>query len=180
MVAYGKILPQEILDLPQSLCINIHGSLLPAYRGASPIQSALLDGVSITGVTIMEMSLGMDEGDILRTLEIPIDPEETAHSLFEKFGVLCGPLCRSTLQDHRAGKIIPIAQGAGATYTKKFTKEDGYIDISQHTAAEIYRRYQAFFPWPGIWTTIKDRRCKILRLAHPDTPPSTGVCVPTR
>lgn len=85
VVAYGRILPQEILDIPKKLTINIHGSILPKYRGASPIQSALLHGETETGVTIMEMSLGMDEGDILKIRHIPIDPRETSETLFEKF-----------------------------------------------------------------------------------------------
>jgi methionyl-tRNA formyltransferase len=88
VVAYGRILPTELLEIPSEMCINIHGSILPAYRGASPIQAALLHGETETGVTIMEMSEGMDEGDILKIRTIAIDPDETSESLFEKFAIV--------------------------------------------------------------------------------------------
>jgi methionyl-tRNA formyltransferase len=99
VVAYGQILPQELLDIPSRMCINIHGSVLPAYRGASPIQSAILCGETRTGVTIMQMSLGMDEGDILKIRYIDIDPTDTSAVLFEKFGKVSGEALIATLRE---------------------------------------------------------------------------------
>lgn len=152
VVAYGKILPVEVLELPKNMCINIHGSILPAYRGASPIQSALLHGETETGVTIMKMSEGMDEGDILKIRTITIDSTDTAGTLFEKFAAISGPTLIQTLRELGAGGITPIPQDSTlATYCKKIEKEDGLIDWSR-PAREIYHMWQAYTPWPGIYT----------------------------
>ena len=121
----------------------------------------------------------MDEGDILRIEEITIDRYETSLSLFEKFSQVCGPICRSTLIDHKEGRITPVPQPGGATYTKKITKEEGQVDFTSESAETIYRKYQAFTPWPGIWTVVAGKRCKILRVGHPEDPVSTGILIPT-
>lgn len=158
VVAYGRILPPELLDLPKKMCINIHGSILPAYRGASPIQSALLYGEKETGVTIMEMSEGMDEGDILKIRTIMIDPEETSTSLFAKFAQLSGPTLIQTLRELEMGGITPLPQDASqATYCKKIEKEDGLIDWSK-SAQHIYQMWQAYTSWPGIYTMYNSKR----------------------
>jgi methionyl-tRNA formyltransferase len=158
VVAYGKILPKEVLQMPKKMCINIHGSILPAYRWASPIQSALLHGEETTGVTIMEMSEGMDEGDILKIREIEIAKEETTESLFEKFMVLSWPTLIQTLRELETWGITPLPQDSSrATYCKKIEKEDGLIDWAQ-SAKEIYQKWQGYTPWPGIYTMYEGKR----------------------
>jgi methionyl-tRNA formyltransferase len=120
VVAYGKILPKVLLDQPKKMCINIHGSILPKYRGASPIQAALLVGETETGVTIMQMSEGMDEGDILKIRTIPIDPDETSGTLFEKFALVSGQTLIQTLLELEHGGVTPLPQDHDlATYCKK-------------------------------------------------------------
>jgi len=158
VVAYGKILPLELLQIPRKMCINVHGSILPAYRGASPIQSALLHGEEETGVTIMQMSEGMDEGDILKIRTIGIENDETARTLFEKFAQLSWKSLIDTLLELEHGGITPLPQDASrATYCKKIKKEDGLIDWSL-PAQEIYHKWQAYTPWPGIYTHYEGTR----------------------
>lgn len=158
VVAYGKIVPKELLDIPTKMCINIHGSILPSYRGASPIQAALLYGDEETGVTIMEMSEWMDEGDILKVRTIKIDPTETSESLFAKFALVSWPILIQTLWELETGGITPLPQDASlATYCKKIEKEDGLIDWSK-TALDIYHQWQAYTPWPGIYTVYDGKR----------------------
>lgn len=123
VVAYGKILPRELLDIPKKYPINIHGSILPKYRGASPIQAALIAGKIETGVTIMVMNEKMDEGDILDIKKIPIDTDETAGSLFEKFAQVSGKFAIETIQKLDRGILKPQVQDhSQATYCKKITK----------------------------------------------------------
>lgn len=152
VVAYGKILPQELLDIPSVLSVNVHGSILPKYRGASPIQSALLAGEKQTGVTIMQMSAGMDEGAMLAVHTIDIAPDETSKTLFEKFAKVSGQVLCETLVSHFAGNIFPQEQKhEEATYCQKIEKTDGQIDWNE-SALKIYRKWQAYTPWPGIFT----------------------------
>ncbi len=163
VVAYGNILPTAFLELPKYIPINIHGSILPEYRGASPIQTVLLDGRTETGVTIMQMVPAMDAGDILSIQKIQIDPDETSDSLFEKFAQISGTVLLEALRKYERGEIIPVPQNHSlATFTKKFEKEDGKILWSLKTATEIYRQWQACTSWPGIWSTYEGRRCKII------------------
>jgi methionyl-tRNA formyltransferase len=158
VVAYGRILPLELLEIPREKSINIHGSILPKYRGASPIQSALLHGEKETGVTIMNMSEGMDEGDILKIRTILIDSTETSGTLFEKFAEISGPTLIQTLRELETWGITPLPQDDSlATYCKKIEKEDGLIDWKK-SADEIYHMWQAYTPWPGIYTMYNDRR----------------------
>lgn len=158
VVAYGRILPLELLHIPKKKCINIHGSILPAYRGASPIQAALLHGEKETGVTIMEMTEWMDEGDILKIRIIAIDRDETSESLFEKFALISWPTLIQTLRELTTGGITPLLQNTNqATYCKKIEKEDGLIDWSK-SAKEIYQQWQAYTPWPGIYTMYEWKR----------------------
>ena len=169
VVAYGKILPNAVLAWPLKMCINIHGSILPKYRWASPIQSALLHGEAITGVTIMKMSEGMDEGDILKIREIPIDENETSGTLFEKFAKISWPTLIQTLRELEHGGITPLPQDTTqATYCKKIEKEDGLIDWTK-SARELYHKWQAYTPWPGIYTMYEGKRLlleKISLLCH--------------
>ena len=121
VVAYGKIVPLELLEIPSKMCINVHGSILPAYRGASPIQAALLHWEKETGVTIMQMSEWMDEGDMLKVRTIAIDPTETSESLFAKFALVSWPTLIQTLRELEHGGITPLPQDhTQATYWNQF------------------------------------------------------------
>jgi len=166
VVAYGKILPLELLEIPRKICINIHGSILPAHRGASPIQASLLGGERETGVTIMQMSEGMDEGDILKIRTIPIDSAETSGTLFEKFAQISWGALIDTLLELEHGGITPLPQDhARATYCKKIEKEDGLIDWTK-SAEEIYHKWQAYTPWPGIYTMYGEKRLLLEITSH--------------
>lgn len=158
VVAYGKILPKILLDMPKNMPINVHGSILPKYRGASPIQSALLEGETETGVTIMHMSEGMDEGDMILMEKIAISEDETSATLFEKFGKISGAALIDGIIGLENGELSRIPQkNEDATYCKKIEKEDGKIDFSE-TAKKIYQKYQAYTPWPGIFAYYNDKR----------------------
>lgn len=152
VVAYGKILPQELLDIPPMGFLNVHTSLLPKYRGAAPIQHALLNGETTTGLTIMQMSLGMDEGDILLQEIWDITPEDTTGSLFQKTGERAGPLLIEVLKGLQNGSLKPQKQDAAqATYTKMIEKTDAAIH-ADWTLDQAYHAWQAYTPWPGLYT----------------------------
>ena len=175
VVAYGRILPKALLEIPKKMCINIHGSILPKYRGASPIQSALLHGEIETGVTIMQMSEDMDEGDILKIRTIPIDPTETSGTLFEKFAVLSGPTLIQTLLELEHGGITPLPQDTEkASYCTKIEKEDGKIDW-QKTAKEIYQQWQAYTPWPGIYTEYEGKKLSLESVEYSMNPLQSSI-----
>lgn len=169
VVAYGKILPKELLTLPRRMCINVHGSILPKYRGASPIQSALLHGEEETGVTIMQMTEGMDEGAILRIEKIPIVPNETSWSLFEKFEATSGKALIHAIKLYESGEIQPVSQNHGeATYCTKIEKEDGLVDWSC-SAIKLYHKWQAYTPWPGIFTMYEGKRLLLEKVQIPNS-----------
>ena len=158
VVAYGQILPQEILDIPEKGVINVHGSLLPKYRGASPIQEALLSREKETGVTIMMMDENMDHGDILKTDTIEISKDDTSETLSNKLSVLGANVLIDTLPKLVSGEIIPQVQDhEQATYTKKITKESGKIDWSK-SAGEIEAMIRAYTPWPHAYTYWNNTR----------------------
>ena len=166
IAAYGKILPKEILDIPSRGFINVHGSLLPHYRGASPIQTAILNGEKETGVTIMEVDEEMDHGPTLANSQWPIADSDTYESLSQKLAVLGAELLIKILPDYISGKIKPVLQEhEKATYTKIIKKEDGKIDWSKN-AKEIERMTRAYYPWPTAWTIWRiknlELRIKIL------------------
>jgi methionyl-tRNA formyltransferase len=172
VVAYGKILPQAVLDIPKKLCINVHGSILPKYRWASPIQSALLHWETQTGVTIMSMSLGMDEWDTLFVEPIDIDLVDTSLTLFEKFAQISwDTLIRAILWYESWHLSLAPQDHAQATYCKKIEKEDGIISWNQ-SAQAIYHMWQAYTPWPGIYTTFAGKRLILewVRAWVPDGP----------
>jgi methionyl-tRNA formyltransferase len=155
VVAYGQILPQSILDLPKSGCLNVHTSLLPKYRGASPIQSAILNGEIETGVTIMKMDAGLDTGEILAQARTPILPEDDSQTLHDRLAQLGAELLVETIPDYVAGHILPKPQPKeGASYAPKIKKEDGNIDWNE-PAGKILNRLRAFTPWPGVFTFLK-------------------------
>jgi methionyl-tRNA formyltransferase len=154
---YGELLPPSILALPKLGCVNVHASLLPKYRGAAPIQWAILNGEHETGVTIMKMSAGLDTGDILTQKATPIGLEETAAQLHDRLAILGAELLVSTLPDYSAGGILPTPQdNAAATHARKINREDGRIDWSQ-TAAALRNRIRAFTPWPGAYVDLTIR-----------------------
>lgn len=163
VAAFGQILTQEILDMPPFGCVNIHASLLPKYRGAAPIQWAILDGETVTGVTIQQMNAGIDTGDILSKVCVDISPEDTGDSLFEKLMHAGAKLLVETLPRIEAGEIMPEAQDeAQATYAKRLSKELGQIDWREG-AAVIERKIRAFTSWPGAYTMLSGKPFKLWR-----------------
>ncbi len=163
VAAYGQILRQEILGLPPFGCINVHASLLPRWRGAAPIQAAILHGDAQTGVTIMQMDIGVDTGAMLNQRALDILPEDTAASLSRRLADCGAGLLAGSLPDILEGKIIPVRQDDSlATYAPLLKKEDGWLDFSK-SAAELERRIRAFSPWPGAYTLWQDQPLKIHR-----------------
>lgn len=154
VAAYGQILPATILDLPKFGCLNVHASLLPRYRGAAPIQWAILDDQPTTGVTIMKMDAGLDTGDILTQQQIPIDSSDNAQTLHDKLARIGAELLICTIPEYVAGRISPSTQPeTGVTYARKITKEDGRLDWSLPARA-VWNRVRAFTPWPGAFTFL--------------------------
>ena len=154
VAAYGQILPRPILELPALGCLNVHASLLPRYRGAAPIQWAILDGQPTTGITIMRMDAGLDTGAILTQESTPIAPEDNAQTLHDRLATIGAALLVRTIPDHASGKIIPRPQPPeGATYARKITKEDGAL-AWERPALELWNRIRAFTPWPGAFTLM--------------------------
>ncbi|NDK19844.1 methionyl-tRNA formyltransferase [Candidatus Gracilibacteria bacterium] len=175
VVAYGKILPMEILQVPRKYPINIHGSILPKYRGASPIQASLIAGETETGVTIMMMSEGMDEGDIIDIKKIQINTGETGETLFGKFAEISGEFAIETIEKLDRGELSPKVQNENeATYCKKITKEEGLLDFTK-TAKELYHLYQGFAPWPGVYTLYKEKKLIIEKCFYEETTEIRGV-----
>jgi len=157
VVGYGQIIPQVIIDLPPLGIINVHASLLPRYRGAAPIQWALANGETTTGVTTMLINAGLDTGDILRKAELPIDPLETAAELSARLAPLGAALCVETL----AHPLSPVPQdNAKATLARILTKDDARIDWSR-PAAQIHNRLRGFTPWPGAVCSFRGAPLKI-------------------
>jgi methionyl-tRNA formyltransferase len=163
VAAYGKIIPPEILELPPYGCINIHGSLLPNYRGAAPIQRAIMNGAESTGVTIMQMDAGMDTGDMLKQVEVAIGPEDDSGSLSEKMAAAAVEPLLQTMRELAAGDARPIKQNeAEATYAPPIVREESEIDWSK-PAAEIARKIRGLTPAPGAHTHWRGRRLKVKR-----------------
>ena len=163
VAAFGQILSKDILDLPRFGCINVHASLLPKYRGAAPIQWAVADGLKTTGVTIQQMNEGVDTGDIISTVTVPIDDDETGGSLFDKLMRSGADLITDTLDAIEDGRAVRIPQDESeATYAKMLKKEMGLIDFSR-TAEEIERMIRAFTPWPGGYTYLGEKMLKIIK-----------------
>lgn len=164
VAAFGHILPPEILALPKYGCINVHPSLLPKYRGSSPIASAILQGEEVTGVTIILLDKGLDSGPILSQRSVSISTDDTAGSLASKLAQVGAELLMETLPLWLEGKIKPQPQDeAQASYTKVIAKGDGEIDWHL-TALELWRRVRAFDPWPGCHTWWRDKRLKIFEV----------------
>ena len=167
VVGYGKILPQHVLDLPRRGCVNLHPSLLPKYRGAAPVQWAIIRGETTTGVTTMRMDAGLDTGDILLARETPIESEEDAISLGHRLAEMGASLMLETLDGLERGTLTPLPQNhALATAAPILKKEDGRIDWSQ-PARDIANRVRGLVPWPGASTAFRGSLLHVWR-ARPE------------
>jgi methionyl-tRNA formyltransferase len=176
VVAYGRIIPKWMLELPRYGNINLHGSLLPKYRGAAPIQWAIARGETISGVTTMRLDEGLDTGDMLMRREVPVGVAETAEDLYPKLSQIGAEVMIQTLQGLESGSIAPAKQDhSAASLAPILTREDGMINFSL-SAKEIYDRWRGFQPWPGAWTTIDGKKLLVSRMlpAHVGIPASPG------
>lgn len=161
VVAYGKILPKEVLDYPKYGCINVHGSLLPKYRGAAPIQWAVINGERETGVTIMQMDEGIDTGDMLVQKAIPIELEDTAEGMFEKLSVLGGEMLVEALDRLEKGELTPVKQDESlATYAPMLDKSICEIDWNKR-AIELHNLIRGLYSWPVAQTTLNGKKMKV-------------------
>lgn len=179
VAAFGQILRKDVLDLPPHGCINVHASLLPRWRGAAPINAAILHGDEETGITIMKMDVGLDTGPILTQRSLRLTREDTAGSVSEKLSQLGADLLIETLPDYLSGKIQPLPQPeGGSTYAPMLKKEEGQLDFTR-PAEELERRVRAFNPWPGAFMDFDGTLLKIHRahaLPYPFTPLPLGDC----
>ena len=176
VIAFGQIIPQDILDIPPLGCINIHASLLPKYRGAAPIQWAIINGETVTGVTTMQMNAGLDTGDMLLKEEVAIDPKDTGGTLTDKLGKAGASIILKTLEGLEAGTIVPQKQddAQAGMYAKMLTKEMGRIDFTR-PAAEIDRLIRGLNPWPSAYTKLNGRTLKIWDADPVETPAGGAV-----
>lgn len=176
VAAFGQILKPEVLGLPPHGCVNVHASLLPRWRGAAPIQAAILHGDRETGVTIMRMDPGVDTGPVLRQKAIRISPEDTAGTLSPRLAEIGAELLVETLPAYLSGALIPSPQDdSRATFAPMLKKADGELDFQQ-TAEALARRVRAFHPWPGTFLIWEDRRLAVHQAhAHPGPSPGIGV-----
>jgi methionyl-tRNA formyltransferase len=180
VVAYGRIVPPWMLALPRLGCINLHGSLLPKYRGAAPIQWAVAMGDRVTGNTTMLLEEGLDTGPILLQQTLEIGPEQTAVDLFDLLAEAGAPLVVETLASLAAGTVHPQPQNhEGATYAPLLDREDGRIDFSRRAAHELYNRWRGFQPWPGAFTMIDGKKLIVHRMSLASKgPPGAGPSEP--
>jgi methionyl-tRNA formyltransferase len=163
VAAFGQILKPDLLALPRFGCINVHASLLPRWRGAAPINAAILAGDDETGVTIMQMDAGLDTGDMLTQRALRLLPDSTAGAASQALSMLGADLLLETLPDYLAGKLAPTPQPAeGVTYAPMLKKEDGRLDFTR-PAAELERRVRAMNPWPGAWFEWNGQPFKVLK-----------------
>lgn len=161
VVAYGHIIPQSILDIPKYGCINVHGSLLPKYRGASCLQAPILNGDQESGMTIMKMDAGLDTGPIIRQEKITLEKDETTSGLHDKLATLGANMLTDTLKDYVNGKIEAKAQNdQQASYVKILKKSDGLLDLTK-SAIEIERMIRALNPWPGTYFSYQNKKGEI-------------------
>ena len=176
VVAYGKVLPRDILAIPARGCINVHASLLPKYRGAAPITWAIIRGEEKSGITTMLMDEGLDTGPVLLQSEVPIDKNDTSGSLSKKLSTEGASLLTETLKGLRKGSVNPLPQTGETSYAPPLKKEDGLIDWSK-SAVEICDFIRAMQPWPGAYCFVNKERIVLLKAqpAHGDAKP--GVIV---
>jgi len=163
VVGYGRIIPQWMIDLPRLGNLNLHASLLPKYRGAAPIQWAIANGESVTGITTMRIDAGLDTGDILMQREMPIDSEDTAETLGPTLASMGANLMVETLRGLESGQVRPTPQDdSQATLAPILKKEDGRMDFAR-SAQDLFNRLRGFQPWPGAFTTFKGKTLQVHR-----------------
>ena len=163
VAAYGKILPKQVLDIPKYYCVNVHGSLLPKYRGAAPIQWSVLNGDEVTGITTMLMGEGLDTGDILMQQSTPIGENETAAELFDRLAVIGADLLINTLDKIVKGEITPVKQDESfATYAEMLSKDMCMIDFAK-SVKEVHKKICGLSDWPCAVTTLEGKRLKVFR-----------------
>lgn len=182
VVAFGQILPQSILDLPPYGCINVHGSLLPKYRGSAPIQWTVIDGEKESGVTTIQMDAGIDTGDMLVAKKLTLDPKETGGSLFDKLSMLGAEALVETLALAEQGKLQPVKQGESTTaYASMLKKEMGQLDFTK-PAKELECLIRGLNPWPSAYTFLDGKVLKIWAADVTELPAGTeaGAAVPGR
>lgn len=165
VVAYGLRLPKAALDAPRLGCLNVHASLLPRWRGAAPIQRAILEGDTVTGVSIMQIDEGMDTGPVLLARKVPITADTTAGTLHDELAALGAEMMLKALAGLEAGTLEPVPQAAdGVTLAPKLNRADGRLDW-RRPADELERQVRAFNPWPGVWVEYEGQRIKVLAAA---------------
>ena len=176
VVAYGRIIPPWMLELPRFGCLNLHGSLLPKYRGAAPIQWAVAKGETVTGVTTMRLDAGLDTGPMLLAEAVPIGAEETAEDVYRALAEVGSELMVETLRRLEAGDLEAVAQDeAEASLAPILTREDGRVLFRERPAKEISDRWRGFTPWPGAWTTFRGKRFLLLRVRVAEGPVGLAV-----
>ncbi|MBT3865176.1 methionyl-tRNA formyltransferase [Candidatus Peregrinibacteria bacterium] len=176
VIAYGGLIPKQLLDIPKHGCINIHPSLLPKYRGASPIQEALLNGDTETGIGFMKLDEELDHGDIFVIKRIPIEENENLEALSEKLSNISAIMLPAVLKDIENETFEPLPQEHyKATFCRKIAKEEGQIDFNK-PAQEILNQIRALNPWPGTYFKLKDKTIKILaaKITQPEGPAAPG------
>jgi methionyl-tRNA formyltransferase len=177
VAAFGQILKKDVLELPPHGCINVHASLLPRWRGAAPINAAILAGDEETGVTIMQMDVGLDTGPVLAKRSIRLKPDDTADSVFQALSTLGADLLLETLPDYLSGKLTPQPQPEeGATYAPMMKKEDGKLNFDSDVY-ELERRVRAFNPWPGAFMDFDGAILKVHRAHVSPLPAGDGLGV---
>ena len=175
VTAYGRILPPDVLAAPPRGCLNVHASLLPRWRGAAPIQWAIAEGDTETGVCLMQMEAGLDTGPVLALLREPITRDDTALSLGARLGQKGGELLKEALPRFLSGALQPVPQAPdGVTLARVVKKRDGWLDFALPATA-LERRLRAFTPWPGAWTVLQGRVLKVhrVRVGQGEGPPGT-------
>jgi methionyl-tRNA formyltransferase len=178
VVAFGQIFPQSLLDLPTHGCMNLHASLLPAYRGAAPIAAAIASGDAVTGVTTMLMERGLDSGAVLLQRDVPIEPHDTAASLGERLARVGGDLVVDTIERWERGELEPSEQDHSvASVAPRLSKSDGEVDWTR-TAVEIERQVRAMTPWPGAATSFRGQPLGVLESSVSE--PAGQGCAPGR
>lgn len=176
--AYGQILPKSVLTMPRHGCINVHGSLLPKYRGGAPIQHAIMKGEPVTGVTIMYMAEGLDTGDMISRVEVPIADEDTSGTIFDKMSLAGAELLRRTLPDLLAGRIEAVPQNdAEATYASNISRDDERIDWSKRSL-ELFNQIRGLNPMPGAFTLLNGEVFKVWASRKPATSPARTSAAP--
>lgn len=175
VISYGQILPTSVLNVPKYASLNVHFSLLPKYRGASPVQTALLNGDKETGISIIKMSEKLDQGDIYIIKKVEINENENSNALLKRLADLGAIMIPAALRDIADGILTPIPQNNdNASYCHKITKQDAEIDPNKDTAEDIFNKYRAFQPWPGIFFMFNGKRCKLIDIEKSDKNANPG------